>query len=110
MGIRLWFAACGLATLVFAGCPTVDLGDTPSDIGQCNPPGGEDYFETMIWPNYLNANSPACTSAGGCHNEAGGNALNLRTQPIDFQLNRGWSSISTAGSSQWHSVIGRVPN
>ena len=47
MGIRLWFAACGLATLVFAGCPTVDLGDTPSDIGQCNPPGGEDYSDVF---------------------------------------------------------------
>jgi len=87
MGIRHWFAACALAALAFAGCPTVDLGDTPSDIGQCNPPGGQDYFDNVIYPQYLNANTPACTSSGGCHNEAGGNALNLRTQPVDPVLN-----------------------
>jgi hypothetical protein len=86
MGIRQPLTACVLACAL-AACPTVDLGDTPSDIGQCNPAGGIDYFQNVIWPNYITAGAMACTSSGGCHNEAGGNALNLRTQPVDFALN-----------------------
>lgn len=55
MAIRGAFAAC---LLVLAGCPTVDLGDTPPDIGACAPAGGEAYFDAMIWPNYLSVKSP----------------------------------------------------
>ena len=89
MGRRLHCLVTGLlATL--AGCPTVDLGDTPTDIGLCNPAGGLDYFTDVIWPNFVRPNDPAigCTRAGGCHNEAGGNGLSFRTQPApDFPFN-----------------------
>jgi hypothetical protein len=74
--------------LALAGCPTVDLGDTPTDINLCNPSGGVDYFVAEIYPNYIRpGNANACTKAGGCHNEAGGNALNFKTQPQDDNFN-----------------------
>ena len=88
-----WSASCLAVYLAFGaaltGCPTVDLGDTPSDIGLCNPVGGLDYFRDTIWPDYVvrtDANK-ACTKAGGCHNEAGGNALGFRTMPVDYAFN-----------------------
>jgi hypothetical protein len=86
MGPRLYFAALVLPLVV--GCPTVDLGDTPTDIGLCNPPGGVDYFTDVIWPEFVRPTdaTKGCTRAGGCHNEAGG--LSFRTQPApDFPFN-----------------------
>ena len=81
-------ASLGLGPLL-AGCPTVDLGDTPSDIGLCNPTGGIEYFQDQIWPEFVVRTDPAkaCTKAGGCHNEAGGNALGFKTMPIDYVFN-----------------------
>lgn len=78
-----------LLAALLAGCPTVDLGDTPSDIGLCNPAGGFDYFEAEIWPNFVRpGNATAgCTRAGGCHDEAGGIALSFRTNPLDLRFN-----------------------
>lgn len=79
-----------LAVLLLAGCPTVDLGDTPSEIGKCNPAGGVDYFTDVIWPQYVRPDNTTngCTKAGGCHNEAGGNGLSFQTQgTIDFNFN-----------------------
>ncbi len=86
MGPRLLLAALPLV----AGCPTVDLGDTPTDIGLCNPAGGLDYFTTVIWPEFVRPTDGAegCTKTGSCHNEAGGNGLSFRTQPApDFPFN-----------------------
>ncbi|HEU0036954.1 MAG TPA: hypothetical protein VFQ53_40365 [Kofleriaceae bacterium] len=68
--------------MLLAGCPTVDLGDTPDDINLCNPPGGPDYFNAEVFPNYIQAGN--CTMAGGCHAEGGGNALNFRTGDNTF--------------------------
>lgn len=77
------------ALTLLAGCPTVDLGDTPADIGLCNPAGGLDYFREQIWPSFVRPTdaTKGCTRAGGCHNEAGGNALGFRTQPEDLTFN-----------------------
>ena len=77
----------GLALL--AGCPSVDLGDTPTDINLCNPAGGVDYFKTAIYPSYVRPTdgTNGCAKSGGCHNEAGGNALNFRTSPQDDAFN-----------------------
>jgi hypothetical protein len=71
--------ACASIALL-AGCPTVDLGDTPSDIGLCNPPKGIEYFRTEVWPKFVRPTDTTngCTKVGGCHNEAGGNALGFR--------------------------------
>jgi hypothetical protein len=78
-----------VALVGLAGCPTVDLGDTPTDIGLCNPPGGLDYFQNRIWPEYVRpGNANSCTKAGGCHNEAGGNALAFDSSATpDFAAN-----------------------
>jgi hypothetical protein len=75
--------------LLLTGCPTVDLGDTPTDINLCNPAGGVDYFIAEIYPKFVRPADAtnACTRAGGCHNEAGGNALNFKTQPQDDNFN-----------------------
>jgi hypothetical protein len=72
-----------------AGCPTVDLGDTPDDITRCNPPGGQAYFEAQIWPNFVRPTNMTngCTRGNACHNEGGGQNLNFRTQPLDNRLN-----------------------
>ncbi len=83
--------ALGFACLLtgLAGCPTVDLGDTPTDINLCNPPGGREYFDEMVWPEFVRPSDTAngCTRSGGCHNEGGGTALNFRTNPLDLAFN-----------------------
>jgi hypothetical protein len=83
---RSWavaWAAAGLVVLL-AGCPTVDLGDTPTEIGLCNPAGGVQYFQDQIWPNYVTRPNPnqSCSKVG-CH-VAGGNGLDF-PQVVDYQ-------------------------
>ena len=72
-----------LALALVPACPTVDLGDTPADLGLCNPPGGAAYFEATIWPSYIrHGDAQACTRAGGCHeaaSDAGAGLLYGRT-------------------------------
>lgn len=62
------------ALLAHAGCPTVDLGDEPQDVGKCLP--DRQYFRDVIWPEVL---VPADTSrscvgsgSGGCHDASQG--------------------------------------
>ena len=79
-----------LGVSLLAGCPTVDLGDTPTDIGLCNPAGGLGYFTDVIWPSFVRPTdgTNGCTKTGGCHNEAGGNGLSFKTVPSpDFPFN-----------------------
>jgi len=65
----------------------VDLGDTPADIGACNPMGGQQYFMDMIWPNYLHTSGAKdCAQSSGCHLMAHGLALST-SQPIDYASN-----------------------
>ena len=73
-------ATCCVAVALLGGCPTVDLGDTPTDINLCNPAGGVAYFTATIYPRYLAADDTVngCTRSTGCHNEGGGNALSFR--------------------------------
>lgn len=78
----------GLASLVglevLAGCPAVDLGDTPTEIGLCNPAEGVQYFQDQIWPNYVirNGGATSCANPGSCH-VAGGNGLDF-PMPVDY--------------------------
>ncbi len=62
---------------LLAGCPTVDLGDSPPDIGLCNPSGGISYFETMIEPQFLKLSDSAnsCARSTACHLKSHGLAL-----------------------------------
>jgi len=77
-------ACLGLAGIaLLAGCPTVDLGDTPTEIGLCNPAGGVQYFQGHIWPNFVGRTDPTKSCAkGGCH-VAGGNGLDF-PMPVDY--------------------------
>jgi hypothetical protein len=91
MGLRRSAVAFGVACAALStlvACPTVDLGASPPDIGLCNPTKGEPYFESDVWPNYLNL-SPAtkqCT-ASGCHDQNGQSALRFQTNPVDLPTN-----------------------
>jgi hypothetical protein len=73
-----------------AGCPTVNLGDTPAGIGVCNPTEGLAYFQAMIWPMYLDPPNQTTTCVrSGCHDKidsAGGMGLDP-TLPINYQGN-----------------------
>lgn len=83
-----WGAPCLALALAATGCPTVDLGDTPEDIGLCNPRGGIDYFQDVIWPMYVrDGQAMACTAAGACHVLGAGNLLGYKTNPPDFPAN-----------------------
>jgi hypothetical protein len=75
MGYRRAMAAC--LVLGVPGCPTVDLGDTPSEIGACNPAKGIDYFVSDIEPKYLRLGDPATSCARGtsCHDRNTGFSL-----------------------------------
>jgi hypothetical protein len=78
--------AVGLVGL--AGCPTVDLGDTPTEVGLCNPTGGLAYFQDQIWPQYIlnknNGGTGNCAQ-GNCHVN-GGNGLDFTGYPatVDY--------------------------
>lgn len=81
-----------LVCVLLAGCPTVDLGDTPSDIGLCNPPQGIDYFTTEIWPKFVRpADATNGCTRSTCHNEGGGNVPSFRggatPTATDFSFN-----------------------
>ena len=86
MGSRSSVAVGGLACLGLthlAGCPTVDLGDTPTEIGLCNPTGGVQYFQDQIWPKYVVRTDPTRSCAQvSCH-VAGGNGLDFQL-PVDY--------------------------
>ncbi len=96
-----------LASLVcLTGCPTVDLGDTPPDIGQCRP--DRQYYIDVIWPRYLAPSAPAksCVAASGCHDaQTGRSALRLTTAlPVDhdsnYQVVTRFLNCSTPSASQ----------
>jgi hypothetical protein len=69
--------ACSIALL--CGCPTVDLGDDPPDIGRCNPTLGLPYFESDIVSKYLKLSdrTSGCGRDGSCHDRAHGLAFDL---------------------------------
>jgi hypothetical protein len=66
------------------GCPTVDLGDTPTEVGLCNPAGGVQYFQDHIWPEFIqNKNPNGNCAVAGCHIN-GGNGLDF-PGAVDYQ-------------------------
>lgn len=82
-------AGVALSTLLLAGCPTVDLGETPVSPGACRPDPA--YFEEFIWPEFIDTadEEKSCVAEGGCHQlENGRSAFRVSTNPpIDFQAN-----------------------
>ncbi len=86
MGNVRVFAPCCVALVVALGaCPTVDLGPTPEDISGCFPAKGEPYFESDIWPKYINNPHHSCVDSM-CHVPGGnGGTLKLDTNvPMAF--------------------------
>ena len=97
--------AAAVGALCLGGCPTVDLGNTPEDVGLCNPAQGEAYFESMIWPVYLNGAGTAQCTRSGCHDPTGQSALRFDVStPIDYATNykatQIYLSCSTPASSE----------
>jgi hypothetical protein len=81
MGYHGAMAAC--LVLGVPGCPTVDLGDTPSEIGACNPAKGIDYFTSEIEPKYLKlTDTNGCARGTNCHDHSNGVPLD-RTPGMD---------------------------
>ncbi|HUJ57356.1 MAG TPA: hypothetical protein VLX92_02650 [Kofleriaceae bacterium] len=92
-----------MATLALGGCPTVDLGDDPPDIGLCNPNGGLDYFHAQMWPNYLHPQgSPAdCAQSSQCHLVAHGLELDP-TMPddVNYRAAQAYLNCGSPAASQ----------
>lgn len=86
MGNHWSFAA--ICALALTACPTVDLGDTPPDIGACNPTKGVDYFKSDIEPMFLKLpdTTNGCGRSASCHDQAHGLTLD-RIAPIDDVAN-----------------------
>jgi hypothetical protein len=65
--------------VLLCGCPTVDLGDDPPDVGLCNPSGGLPYFQNEIVPKYLKLSdkTAGCGRSSACHDRAHGLAFDL---------------------------------
>lgn len=91
MSPRPLLTAAALAALLLSigACPTVDLGETPTNAGRCTPDPG--YFEDVIWPEYIDTGDPmtSCVDAGGCHkSENGVSGFRVfTTEPINFSTN-----------------------
>jgi len=85
MVYRWALTAC--SALGIAGCPTVDLGDTPAEISACNPAKGIDYFRSDIEPKFLKISEPSgCVRNSACHDQAHGLTLG-RSTPADDLAN-----------------------
>ena len=85
MGNHWALLACCVA---LCGCPTVDLGDTPPDIGLCNPSGGIAYFVSTIEPMFLKVTdkTTGCARSTMCHD--GNHGLTLKVSPsVDDMAN-----------------------
>jgi hypothetical protein len=91
-----------------AGCPTVDLGDTPEGIASCNPMGGLPYFQDQIWPMYLNSSDPTKTCIrSGCHDKtdsAGGMGYDP-TVPIDYADNYAVAQVQLSCGNPTSSLL-----
>lgn len=83
--------AGSIALAGLAGCPTIDLGEDPSNPALCRPDPA--YFRDQIWNDYITIggaqSEDSCIRAGGCHAEADGRSgLRLdATEPIDLERN-----------------------
>lgn len=71
--------AVAWCTLLLCGCPTVDLGDDPPEVGLCNPAAGKAYFDAEIVPMFLKLQDTAagCGRSSACHARAHGAAFDL---------------------------------
>ena len=85
--IQSYLLALGTG-LLLTGCPTVDLGDQPPDVGQCRP--DKAYFKDVIWPNFIAPTdvNRSCVGKAGCHAaDTGRSALRLSVNPVNYDTN-----------------------
>jgi len=74
--------------IALAGCPTVDVGQTPSDIDTCYPKGGLPYFQAQMWPSYLHpADAAKDCARSTCHGAGGTGVMHFETMPVDDEAN-----------------------
>jgi hypothetical protein len=103
MGNHWAFGACCVLALASSGCPTVDLGDPPADIGLCNPAMGLQYFTSQIEPNYFKLTDPvnSCARSTSCHD--GENGLTLAPTGSDqenYLISQGYLNCGDAMASE----------
>ncbi|HEY8146802.1 MAG TPA: hypothetical protein VIG06_29180 [Kofleriaceae bacterium] len=87
---RRGFAALLMTTCAMgsAGCPTVDLGETPVSPGSCRPDPA--YYRDVIWPDFVDVadTTKSCVGDAACHRiEDGRSALRFTTNPVDDNRN-----------------------
>ena len=90
--------------LALAGCPTVDLGDTPADIGVCNPAQGLQYFTEQIQPKYFKIGDPVngCAQSTSCHDQNHGLALDASGSDVagNYRVSQGYLNCGDAMASE----------
>ncbi|MFT3700304.1 MAG: hypothetical protein QM831_44580 [Kofleriaceae bacterium] len=90
--------------MALPACPVVDLGDTPSDIGACNPAGGLDYFTSQIEPNYFKIADPTngCARSTACHDQAHGLALSrvVGDDELNYRVTQGYLNCGMPDASE----------
>jgi hypothetical protein len=105
MGYQATTAGAMAACLVLglSGCPTVDLGDTPPDIGACNPMKGIDYFTTDIEPKFYKVQDTAngCARSSGCHDQAHGLTLdrNPGSDAVNYKVTQAYLNCGQPAAS-----------
>lgn len=82
----------------------MDLGDTPSDIGACNPSGGIQFFISDIEPKYLKVQDAVngCARNTMCHDGAHGLALSLTVGDdlINYRVSQGYLNCGSPMASE----------
>ncbi|HUS63730.1 MAG TPA: hypothetical protein VMZ28_04265 [Kofleriaceae bacterium] len=70
-----------LLALGSAGCPTVDLGETPVSPGSCRPDPG--YYRDVMWPEFFDPpdSSRSCVAEPGCHRQEDGRSAMRLVEP-----------------------------
>jgi hypothetical protein len=96
-GMRQLFVPSSLLALLatLAGCPTVDLGDTPVTPPLCRPSLDTFKMEGGIWDVAVDPPdmTKSCVANAGCHAQATGrSALRLISKPRDQMLDSDWST------------------
>ena len=89
--------------VLLCGCPTVDLGDDPPDVGLCNPRGGLTYFQSDIVPKYLKLpdKTNGCGRNSACHDHAHGLAFDLNnpTSTANYRLTQNYLNCGSPDQS-----------
>jgi hypothetical protein len=103
-GMGNHWAVGAFCVLALAACPTVDLGDSPPDIGLCNPSKGLQYFISDIEPKYFELPDAVngCARDSSCHDQAHGLTLE-RIEPddaVNYRVTQGYLNCGDPMASE----------